>query len=197
MLRKDGLDDTTPSTPPLSPPMSIVEFLMHFNVSFPFLARDAVIHAFGCDTSNINDSFMILGKSVETWRGETVPKLSGWTQSKMDVSGFNAQLTLVDHNTVHTSIIVNLNPRVPGVPVWMVNFVMKNMAGVLLYFLQRQVKATIADATTEWSKRIRSDPFYMDWLLPKYLEFAYRKGWTLPCIPSLGESIHIRVSSHG
>jgi hypothetical protein len=49
-------------------------------------------------------------------------------------------------------------------PKSVVNFLMRNVAGVLLYALQEQAKKTMADPTCMYGQRIRENKeFYTNW----------------------------------
>lgn len=53
-------------------------------------------------------------------------------------------------------------------PTAVVNFAVKNLAGYMLYFMQRQAKKVAEDYDCKHAQRIRADTgFYRDWLLPK------------------------------
>ena len=57
------------------------------------------------------------------------------------------------------------NTRLPHT---IINFVMRNLAGVLLYLISRQSVKASKDHNCSHAKRIREDTaFYRDWLLPK------------------------------
>jgi hypothetical protein len=64
-------------------------------------------------------------------------------------------------------MIIQLDPKAP-LPQIALNFLIKNLAGSLLYFFQQQVIKVCKDSNTIHAQRIRSNTaFYRDWVLPK------------------------------
>jgi hypothetical protein len=60
-----------------------------------------------------------------------------------------------------------VNPNCP-LPTALLNFVIKNLAGVVLYYFQKQVVKVAKDHSCEHANRIRNNKdFYSRWLLPK------------------------------
>jgi hypothetical protein len=84
-------------------------------------------------------------------------------------------------------MIVHVNPNTV-LPQAIINFCMKNLAGVLLYLYQRTAMKIAKDPNTSHAHRIREDKeFYCEWLLPKIRAYCDLKGWPQPIISSLGE----------
>jgi len=61
---------------------------------------------------------------------------------------------------------VDLNAPLPHS---LINFLIRKLAGVILYMIQRQAAKVQSDAQCSHALRIRSNHgFYRDWLLPKF-----------------------------
>lgn len=66
-----------------------------------------------------------------------------------------------------TVIIAHINPNAP-LPQLFINYIMKHIAGIILYLFQRQVMKIAQDVHSLHAHRIRENTaFYRDWLLPK------------------------------
>jgi hypothetical protein len=103
----------------------------------------------------------------------------------MEVSSFKCLVDVLSPTTAKTIIVAQIDPKVP-LPKQLVNFVMKNVAGVLLHMFQRQAAAVAKDPECKHAVKIRQNrSFYEEWLLPKIREHCDRKGWEQPTVLSL------------
>lgn len=165
------------------------ELFPYINIGIPGLSRDFLMRVYGADCLVERGKLIILGKSIETYPGEkTVPfKACGWFHNRMVVEEFRCIVDVLTPTSAKTTIIAEVNPHAP-LPQAMLNFFIKNLAGVLLYFFQKQAMKVSQDPNCAHAHRIRENrEFYEDWVLPKLRNFCDFKGWEQPNIISLGE----------
>ena len=62
-----------------------------------------------------------------------------WNHCEVDIQEFKALITTVSPQEANTTIIIKLNPKI-ALPRSIINFVVKNLAGVVLIFFQRHAK---------------------------------------------------------
>ena len=119
-------------------------------------------------------------------------KEESWSHKKMEVVDFKAIFKPTSENTATTVIMACINPNVP-LHQGLVNFVIKKMAGLALYFFQKRVSMVAHSEESSTSSKIQENVhFYTDWLLPKVRQYYYKKGWemgNLPCLRSLGTEV--------
>jgi len=101
----------------------------------------------------------------------------------MDVQKFLATIDVTSSNSAKTCIMAKVDPRII-LPQSIINIVIRNLAGFMLYFFQQKVKEVVKHSDSEHSKRIIENPhFYREWLLPKLVEYCASKNWEKPKIP--------------
>jgi hypothetical protein len=101
----------------------------------------------------------------------------------MDVKTFLAVIDVTNSTSARTTIVAKVDPRTI-LPHSLINFVVRNLAGFMLYFFQLKVKDVIKHPDCEHAKCIRENThFYRDWLKPKLEDFCRFKGWDQPVIP--------------
>lgn len=149
--------------------------------------RDCILRAYAADCTFEHGCVVLLARSITEIEGEPVkPLKKTLIQDQMILHGMRAYVQALSPNRAKTTIIVNVDPNTP-LPKSFVNFVMRNLAGVLLHCLQKQAQKVLANPNSEHAHRIREEHnMYSLWLLPKLLDVCYFKGWGLPCVAMLG-----------
>lgn len=152
------------------------ELIAYLSVWFPPIGRDTVIHAYAADCLNEHDTILILGKSVETWPGAPL-KECGWFHDRMDVQKFTAIIHVSAPDSAVTTIVAKVDPRTI-LPHAVVNLVVRNLAGLMLYYFQQKVQEVVRSPEGDVAQRIRANPgFYLHWLLPKLVSYCQYRGW--------------------
>lgn len=152
------------------------ELIAYLSVWFPPLGRDTVIHAYASDCLLENDTILILGKSIESWP-EAPLKACGWFHDRMDIQRFTAIIHVNSPSSAATTIVCKVDPRTI-LPHAVVNLVVRNLAGLMLWFFQKKVQEVVISPEGDVARRIRSNPsFYKQWLLPKLLSYCQFRGW--------------------
>jgi len=174
--------------------LAICEIVTTFNIHVPLfnISRDAVVHAYACDCVWESGKVLMLGKSVDENAppdlnpGEEIPPYRKTLfHDRMRLKGFQAQIEVKNPTTARTTIIANIDPRT-ALPQVLINFVMKQMAGVLLHLLQNQAKVVARDPFCPHAVKIRQDTwFYRDWLVPRFQKYCQMMRWELPPIVAL------------
>jgi hypothetical protein len=97
--------------------------------------------------------------------------------ARMDVKAFSAQFTQLSESTVRARVVTCIDPSVP-LPMPIINFCVKHIAGVVLSLLAAVARRIQNHPeASEHAARIRSDPFYSEFLIPKCDRFYDAKGW--------------------
>lgn len=175
------------------------DVLCHFGIQVPFMYRDCYVHAFLCDTIYDDGSFMLVGGSPGSFMSsgpdsedveavteygdvELKPCDKSWNASwgsaaRMDVKAFSAQFTQLSENTVRARVVTCIDPSVP-LPMPIINFCVKHIAGVVLSLLAAVARRIQNHPEkSEHAARIRTDPFYSGFLIPKCDRVYDAKGW--------------------
>jgi hypothetical protein len=66
--------------------------------------------------------------------------------------------------SANTVIVARVNPLVM-LPQAIINFAIKKLAGLMLWYFQDQVKKVVADPSSAHAARIRSNPEFSSWSL--------------------------------
>jgi len=112
-------------------------------------------------------------------------KPSGWFTDRMVVKRFRSIITVLSPSTAKTIIVAHVDPKV-ALPQSLINFVMRNMAGILLNVFQRQVQYVAAHPRCLHADKVRENRgFYEEWLLPKVQRYCAAQGWAPPRVSSL------------
>ncbi len=174
------------------------ELVGYFNISLKLLTRDSAIHAYGVDCLYEHGKIVMIGKSVSEWPGCKIPFDSGWTHSDMDIKEFNAIIDVTSPTSAKTCMIFTIDPKV-RVPQSIINFAVKNLAGLLLCRIQNEAKkASDEPETSPYAKAIKNNkPFYRDWLLTKLSAYCEFKGWGRVVCEALGGAGEGEVVVHG
>jgi hypothetical protein len=112
----------------------------------------------------------------------------------MTIRQFKAVIKINSPTSVTTKLITNINPNVSLLPDWILEFVMKHAAGMVLAKLQNAArKAAQNPVTNVHAQRMREESeFYMNWLLPKFKGVCEARGWEMPRIAAFELSHHER-----
>ena len=191
--------------------LSPSELIAYLNVSAKLVSRDVGIYAYGADclqeascvvlvgtnatnddddddNDNDNDSNNSNSDNTNTnsnsnnkTKKKKIPfKKAGWGHQTIDVKEFNAVIEVISPTCAKTSIICTVDLKVM-LPNFIINFVIRNLAGVLLYVIQNQANHMTKNLNCKHSKRIRENKdFYLNWLLPKLHNLCEIKGWEKP-----------------
>lgn len=162
--------------------IGFADLVAYISLFIPPIGRDTIIYAWAADCLREASKIIISGKSVPSWpNGATKP--TGWFQDTMDVKTFLAVIDVTNSTSARTTIVAKVDPRTI-LPHSLINFVVRNLAGFMLYFFQLKVKDVIKHPDCEHAKCIRENThFYRDWLKPKLEGFCKLKGWDPPVIP--------------
>ncbi|OQR94905.1 transmembrane protein, partial [Thraustotheca clavata] len=170
-----------------------VELIAYMSLAIPLMQRDAIVHAFGINATYEHRCIVLLGKSITEDQCPVnnleFPPIKGWNADRMDLRAFRALIEPYGRNRARTCIVVNVHPKCP-VPMTLLNFTIKKMAGILLYLLMREAgkiekHKNEHDPTNEHAKRIRNDPFYL-WLHPRMQKwFEHLEAGTLPPVQTI------------
>eukprot|EP01039_Chlorochromonas_danica_P001567 gene1567-1712_t len=168
--------------------VGIAELIPYVYICVPPLGRDFVMNAYGADCLTEHGKLLIIGKSIDNYPEKEVPfRTPGWFHDRMEVKQFRAITEVLTPTSAKTVIVADVNPRCP-LPQALLNFVIKNLAGVVLYFFRKQVMKVHKDHSCEHAHRIRENKeFYSGWVLPKLRAFCTLRGWPQPVVLSLGE----------
>eukprot|EP01032_Pedospumella_encystans_P032587 gene32587-36793_t len=167
------------------------ELFGYLCVGLPMFSRDFLMHAYAGDCMQEYGKVVILGHSVEKHPDESkeksVPwKSCGWLHKRMHVQDMEAVVEALSPNTAQMKIICRVDLNAP-LPHTLINFLIRKLAGVILYMIQRQTVKVQHDDQCNHAQRIRNNhAFYRDWLLPKLRHYCDVKGWLQPTIKALG-----------
>jgi hypothetical protein len=120
------------------------------------------------------------------WKKET------WRHKRMEVTEFNAIFKPTNNKAASAVIVACVDPNLPQLHPGIINFVIKKMAGLALYFFQKRVSEVAKTEDSSTSSKMRENPhFYTDWLFPKVQQYYEHRGWEMGVVPSL-----IAIGSH-
>lgn len=102
----------------------------------------------------------------------------------MVVRGFRAEVTILDPTRTEVRTIATIDPRA-ALPQALLNFVLKQIAGLALYLMGVQAKKIPSDPLGHpLAIQIRSNPFYSGYLVPRVFSYYRARGWEPPPIPA-------------
>ncbi len=192
------------------------ELLMYLSVSPLFLSRDTCMHTWGADCLQETGQILLFGHSINHTRSEenhqhstlvekdwysskvmsvctyseetACPwKTESWTHKKMEITGFKAMFKSTSANAARTCLEACVDPKIP-LHQTLVNFVIKKMAGLALYFFQKRVREVAHTVDSSTSRKIQQNStFYTLWLLPKVRHYYDLQGWDMGSLPCLGQ----------
>jgi hypothetical protein len=168
------------------------------------LSRDLCFRVIGCDSLREQGKIILVAEGIGNESSENkdhgsflasdpliqridippIPTRLG--SGRMTLRKFEAIVDVLSPTSAQTRIISNIDPNISFIPHSLLDFVMRKMCGVLLHHLQQAAhKLSLRPDKTPYAERIRSDPFYESWLLPKFRQFCLYKGWKFPSIQVL------------
>lgn len=158
------------------------DVIAYIQIWIPPLGRDSVLYAYAADCLKESNKIIISGKSIDAWEGAPL-RQRGWFTDRMNVMKFLAIIDVTNATSANTSIIAKIDPRTI-LHQSIINIVVRNLAGVMLYYFQQKVTQVVKEPQGEHAQRIRANPhFYQEWLLPKLQDFARLRGWEMPHAP--------------
>jgi hypothetical protein len=110
------------------------------------------------------------------------------SHSHMEMKDIRAVFKVLTPVSAKATLIYTIDPRA-SIPQFLLNFAIKNLAGILLYVLQTQAAKVHTDQDCKHAIRMReSTAFYGNWLLPKFRDYCACRGWPQPTIAALKEA---------
>ena len=165
------------------------------------LSRDGCFRVIGCDNILEEDSIIIAGQGIrdlppgapappDTYLCEdpildkldipSIPTRRGG--GRMTIRTFEAVIHVTSPTSARTRLVANIDPNMTFLPQPLLEFVMKNLAGVLLAKLQNAAKKVPRNpVSNEHARRMRDEEdFYRHWLMKKFQVVCENKGWEMP-----------------
>lgn len=99
----------------------------------------------------------------------------------MTIRTFQAVIDVTSPTSATTTIVANMDPNVHLLPSWLLEFAMKNIAGVVLVKMQGAARRVAENpSTSPHARQMRQDcEFYEKWLLPKCQKLCESRGWQM------------------
>jgi len=147
-----------------------------------FFWRDCTFRAIACDLMNESSSLLISAHSIDSYPGVSFPdppKRLG--ADRMIAKRFDALIEVLSPTQARTLVIANVDLKL-ALPQWLIDFFMKKFAGLLLFTLYKQAEKVSQNTNSEHSHRIRNNPFYAEWLVPKFGKVCRDRGWEMPFV---------------
>jgi hypothetical protein len=140
------------------------ELLAFIKTSAPFMSRDTALHAYGVDCLTEKNLILLMARSVLTFPGYILPyEPPTWTHNRVDIKNWKTLIEVKSPIEAKMTMIMTIDLNCP-LPNWLINFVVRNVAGVLLHCLQKQVRITVDDPLYMYGQRIRQNKdFYTNW----------------------------------
>ena len=86
-----------------------------------------------------------------------------------------------------TLLITNIDPKL-HLPQSLIDFFMKKVAGLMLYFLQKKASNVSKNPNgSHWNCIVEDNDFYRDWLLPKFEKQCRSMNWEMPNVAALSK----------
>jgi hypothetical protein len=149
--------------------IGFAEIFAYFKLSIPFCSRDTLFNAFGVDCLEEHGLFMLLGESSIEGDGSELLERKSWFHNRIDVLDFKFIARINSPVSTNMILIATIEPNAP-LPKMIVNFIIRNIAGLILYLLQQQAQKIIDDPSSIYRVRIKEkNEFYRDWVLRKLL----------------------------
>ena len=116
------------------------------------------------------------------------PRPKGFNKDRMRLKFFEAVISIHSPTTATTHLVANLDLKLNFVPQFIIDFIMKHMCGLMLVKMQSAAKKALErPEKSPHAIRMRDDDFYMNWLLPKFRNYAIMKNWDMPEVNALKE----------
>jgi len=142
------------------------------------------MNAYAVDVVQEHNKVLILGESLSEdaeeamSRAMIVPWRSiGWFHNRLIVKDFKVIIEITSPTSAKTMIISKVDLNAP-LPQSLINYLIQNLAGIILYLLQQQVIKVKSNPDCKHAVRIRAvSTFYRDWVIPKFRLLCSSKGW--------------------
>mmetsp|Transcript_1827 Transcript_1827/g.3271 ORF Transcript_1827/g.3271 Transcript_1827/m.3271 type:complete len:407 (-) Transcript_1827:243-1463(-) len=176
--------------------ISHTEQVFHCHFITPVALRDMLVHVYASDCVMEHGCVAFVGRSLSDEETKRDPDTE-WPAhpnyflgQRMEILQLSGVLRMTSNKSAKSIILMKVNPKVL-LPQMVINFLIKKMAGVFLYFLQK--KAIALSEETEMSskhaERMHSNTeFYVDWLLPVVRAYCQHKGWAQFSVNLLGDA---------
>lgn len=186
--------------------IDMIGYLMCGSTKFG-LSRDVCFRVIGCDSLREEGKIILVAEGIGDDRQNnstattithdrsflssdpiihnielpSIPKRFG--AGRMTLRRFEAIVDVFSPTSARTRIISSVDPNLSFIPQALLDFIMRKMCGVLLYHLQSAAtKLSLRPDNTPYAERIRYDPFYRYWLVPKFQMYCDYMGWKVPPI---------------
>ena len=180
--------------------LDVVGWFM-FGLSGFGLARDGCFRAIGCDNIQDDGSILLAGQGIQdvkpgapgpedTFLSDdpiisklTIPPVpTRRGADRMTCRKFDAKITVTSPRAANIKLVANIDPNISFLPQSLLEFVMKQVCGILLAKLQTAAKKVVNHpVTNEHAIRMREEePFYRQWLMAKFQAICEQKGWEMP-----------------
>ena len=165
------------------------------------LSRDGVFRVIGCDNILEDGSIIIAGQGIRDLpEGAPAPRDTYLCDDpilekldippiptrrgggRMTIRTVEAVIHVTSPTSARTRLVANLDPNMTFLPQPLLEFVMKNLAGVLLARLQTAAKKIPRNpVSNEHARRMRDEEdFYRHWLMKKFQAVCDFNGWEMP-----------------
>jgi len=167
------------------------------------IARDGCFRAIGCDNIHEDGSILLAGQGIQDLKpgapepADTflcndpviqklpvppVPSRRG--ADRMTIRTFDAIIHVTSPTSAVLKIVANIDPNISFLPQSLLEFIMKQVCGILLAKLQTAAKKVVKNpVTNEHARRMREEEdFYRRWLMAKFESICELKGWEMPVV---------------
>lgn len=174
-----------------------VEIVSYLYFSAMGLSRDTLLSGYAADVLDEEKKIIILVNSIPSKEGIEVPfRKVGWLHRRFEVLELTAVVNIISPKCAKTIITTKVNLNIPALPQRLLNFVIKKVAGVLLYVFQNETIKVAKDKHCEHNNRIRNNKyFYSEWVLPKLKDICLKNNWEEPKITAFEDDDDIKNGS--
>mmetsp|Transcript_17862 Transcript_17862/g.41826 ORF Transcript_17862/g.41826 Transcript_17862/m.41826 type:complete len:948 (+) Transcript_17862:275-3118(+) len=165
------------------------------------LARDGCFRVIGCDNIHEDGSFVLAGQGirdvkpgapqpVDTYLCDDPiveelpipPHPSRRGADRMTIRKFDGIVKVLSPSSAVLKLVANIDPNISFLPQSLLEFIMKQVCGLVLAKLQSAAKKVVKNpVTNEHAKRMREEEdFYKRWLMAKFEAVCELKGWEMP-----------------
>lgn len=149
------------------------EILFYLSISVLSIMRDVAIHWYGADCLHENNTLLLVGQSV-TEHPHPAPatptpipfKAKSWLHDRFGIPHFQARCEVLSPSSTKLTLLADIDPNSP-LPSSLLSFVLKQLAGKVLYCFYRQAQKIRQDPQCAHAVRMREKKFYADWFEPK------------------------------
>lgn len=133
---------------------------------------------------------LLVGNSVDEMEGLNLPpRPKGWNSDRMHIKDFRVRLVSTSPTSCTVNVIFNFDAKL-SIPKPFLNYINKKLAGLLLYCIRREALKSAADPIhSPYGIRMRTHPFYIDYLVPRLKSYFHKMGWGPLVVPSLGGAL--------